>query len=336
MFVTGTSGIASSTTMLPTQQILGESDGQRMNDLINMDFVFYAEHAELVHVLAVTFPVLCCRLYFFGWKQNPLDVVLAIVCSALGDQIVQWGNLAGCGGGTSLWLLGVHFVVCVLALLHYIQSHFLDIDSCLMLYISQDCNKGHNKVLMQALARCWVTMLALLTLLTVTGITYFMEMIDSDEPCWANSDSRASVTFVLSVLTISVLLVLIGVAALCYAYLVSASLSRGGAALNAIADKDFVERWGEPRPIMEEELRFSPQELTDLPCMDALSCNAEGLDCVICLSSILPGDRVRLLPDCGHAFHRPCVDQWLLRAGNCPLCKVKPTLLSRGASNEKA
>ncbi|GJN29437.1 hypothetical protein PR202_gb17663 [Eleusine coracana subsp. coracana] len=32
-------------------------------------------------------------------------------------------------------------------------------------------------------------------------------------------------------------------------------------------------------------------------------------------------DKLRLLPTCGHAFHVPCIDAWLLSHSTCPLCR---------------
>jgi hypothetical protein len=34
-----------------------------------------------------------------------------------------------------------------------------------------------------------------------------------------------------------------------------------------------------------------------------------------------PPDICRELPGCGHVFHESCIDLWLLRRGDCPLCK---------------
>jgi len=313
--------------MLTARQDSVKSDAHQVGEISSLDFIF---HVGLLHVLTVTFAVLCCRFYLCGRKWSYLDVVLAVVCSAMGDQIVQWGSLFGCGGGISMWLLGLYFFVCVSSLLCCIQSHILGINSFLMLYISKESNKGQNKVLMQALAKSWITMLAFLSLLTVSGIMCFIEVLDSE--CGAHTDSHASLAFLASCIALCGLLVPVGAICMCYAQVVSSSLNRGGAALNAITDQDFVERWGEPNPILEEELKcgLTPDEIACLSCMDASGSTAEGSDCVICLSSILADDRIRLLPNCGHAFHRPCVDQWLLRAGNCPLCKAKPTLPSEG------
>jgi len=43
--------------------------------------------------------------------------------------------------------------------------------------------------------------------------------------------------------------------------------------------------------------------------------------CMICLSDFESGDEVRELP-CGHIFHASCVDEWLRRCTDCPICKA--------------
>ncbi|GJP40489.1 hypothetical protein CLOM_g166 [Closterium sp. NIES-68] len=42
--------------------------------------------------------------------------------------------------------------------------------------------------------------------------------------------------------------------------------------------------------------------------------------CTVCLEPFQEGEMVRLLP-CLHQFHSPCIDQWLQRQANCPICK---------------
>ena len=48
-------------------------------------------------------------------------------------------------------------------------------------------------------------------------------------------------------------------------------------------------------------------------------------NCTVCLTEFIIGDEVRTLPCCelysGHNFHKTCIDEWLLRSKNCPLCK---------------
>jgi len=48
---------------------------------------------------------------------------------------------------------------------------------------------------------------------------------------------------------------------------------------------------------------------------------AEDRECPICLNDLNSGDKVRHLASCGHTFHRSCIDLWLLRRADCPLCK---------------
>ncbi|CAI5474412.1 unnamed protein product [Closterium sp. Yama58-4] len=42
--------------------------------------------------------------------------------------------------------------------------------------------------------------------------------------------------------------------------------------------------------------------------------------CTVCLEPFQEGEMVRLLP-CLHQFHSQCIDQWLQRQANCPICK---------------
>ena len=45
--------------------------------------------------------------------------------------------------------------------------------------------------------------------------------------------------------------------------------------------------------------------------------------CSICIDEFEEGEKVRLLPLCGHAFHTECIMPWLKdRHGCCPLCKT--------------
>lgn len=58
--------------------------------------------------------------------------------------------------------------------------------------------------------------------------------------------------------------------------------------------------------------------VTATNCVD---CSGEKICCSVCLQDLQPGETVRSLPHCGHLFHVPCIDGWLLRHGSCPLCR---------------
>jgi hypothetical protein len=66
--------------------------------------------------------------------------------------------------------------------------------------------------------------------------------------------------------------------------------------------------------------------------------------CSICIDEFENGEKLRLLPRCGHAFHTECILPWLVeRQGLCPLCKVyvlspsqRQALHDRSADEEEA
>ncbi|KAJ8754105.1 hypothetical protein K2173_002003 [Erythroxylum novogranatense] len=45
--------------------------------------------------------------------------------------------------------------------------------------------------------------------------------------------------------------------------------------------------------------------------------------CSVCLSEFSEGEAIRVLPECLHLFHAPCIDSWLKLHSNCPLCRAK-------------
>ncbi|CAJ1930700.1 unnamed protein product [Sphenostylis stenocarpa] len=44
-------------------------------------------------------------------------------------------------------------------------------------------------------------------------------------------------------------------------------------------------------------------------------------ECAICLAEFTAGDEIRVLPQCGHGFHVPCIDTWLGSHSSCPSCR---------------
>jgi hypothetical protein len=48
----------------------------------------------------------------------------------------------------------------------------------------------------------------------------------------------------------------------------------------------------------------------------------ETSTCVVCQDEIQEGERVRAIQKCSHIFHAACIEPWLLRKRECPLCRV--------------
>ncbi|XVF25302.1 hypothetical protein REPUB_Repub13aG0201700 [Reevesia pubescens] len=47
----------------------------------------------------------------------------------------------------------------------------------------------------------------------------------------------------------------------------------------------------------------------------------DGLECAVCLSEVVEGEKARLLPKCNHGFHIECIDMWFKSHNTCPLCR---------------
>ncbi|XP_010692430.1 RING-H2 finger protein ATL51 [Beta vulgaris subsp. vulgaris] len=67
----------------------------------------------------------------------------------------------------------------------------------------------------------------------------------------------------------------------------------------------------------------------------------DGVECSICLNEFNEDENLRLMPNCEHAFHLPCIDTWLKSHSNCPLCRssmnlVAPPLRSSSTSNNNS
>lgn len=55
----------------------------------------------------------------------------------------------------------------------------------------------------------------------------------------------------------------------------------------------------------------------------------EPFDCAVCLCEFSDLDKLKFIPNCGHAFHMHCIEAWLLSNSTCPLCRglISPELL---------
>ncbi|GAU13733.1 hypothetical protein TSUD_348370 [Trifolium subterraneum] len=64
--------------------------------------------------------------------------------------------------------------------------------------------------------------------------------------------------------------------------------------------------------------------LKSLPVSVFNSKEEDGLDleCSVCLSEVVEGEKLRVLPQCNHRFHIDCIDMWFQSHSTCPLCRT--------------
>ena len=80
------------------------------------------------------------------------------------------------------------------------------------------------------------------------------------------------------------------------------------------------------RKLIKEIRRLKLQEMIPLDIVkeNDSSTGQESSECAICLKEFEPGEEVRVLPGCGHRYHRACIDEWLLdyNSKQCPTCRA--------------
>lgn len=82
---------------------------------------------------------------------------------------------------------------------------------------------------------------------------------------------------------------------------------------------------GAPKPT--SPLGLDPKAISSLPVLlhkrtnDSDEKEPEST-CSICLSEFIEGENIKMLPNCNHAFHPDCIDEWLEKRCNCPFCRT--------------
>ena len=66
---------------------------------------------------------------------------------------------------------------------------------------------------------------------------------------------------------------------------------------------------------------MNENEINDLEFQIYQKGDKEEPDCTICLETVIEGEEIRVL-ECGHTFHRLCIDKWLVLQRYCPYCRT--------------
>lgn len=181
----------------------------------------------------------------------------------------------------------------------------------------------------------WCLLLPFFTVWTMLGTYWLRDTLNNSVHCASEGAHPQLIFFwqLLSYLWIFIHLVYFGIAAD-----IECRLRRYEENLQVIEDEDSVERWGrletdsdiiDRNIVRTAERGLQPSKILALPCNEFkdAQCDRDAeagcqLGCPICLSDFADGENIRALPSCGHRFHRACIDLWLLRRADCPMCKA--------------
>lgn len=93
--------------------------------------------------------------------------------------------------------------------------------------------------------------------------------------------------------------------------------------------RELEDMLGQRRGLFDDTL----QQIPRFTWPPATAQESSQQTCMICLGDFDIGDGCRKLP-CRHMFHEECVDEWLRRCTDCPICKdsgaVIPCLRGHG------
>jgi len=271
-----------------------------------------------------------------GYNDGVLLFSLLYSCI---DLQLEWDSFSRCSRPIHKWLLVSY--ACVIG---FRMTHLLGTRSAAalanMATSDQDflLNLRHKNALPRMLASLtWLVALPFFALWTFLGTNYMWHVVKETPQC---VPTRTHLWFSGFWLVLCYIWISIHVALGVVAWVLERRVRRAEGDLRELEDADTLSRWGQVsslagyRSLPEVatdanggRIGLTPSEIRSLPSEFTLGDDPEAefggevKECPICINELEPGDSVRRLPGCDHTFHRSCIDLWLLRRADCPLCK---------------
>ncbi|TVU31820.1 hypothetical protein EJB05_23521, partial [Eragrostis curvula] len=152
----------------------------------------------------------------------------------------------------------------------------------------------------------------------ISGAVFTIEVAESSRDLWHSGDSSVwsiiyMVDIISSLLSGRLVREKVGPA------VQSAVQSQISAISSPFAETSDLFETGRTKGLAADALSKLPEiEIAEDSAVDAAG---EAVCCSVCLQDFRVGEPARRLPGCGHVFHVPCIDCWLVRHGSCPLCR---------------
>lgn len=256
------------------------------------------------------------------------DAVLVISLFYLGlDLQYEWDNYQSCTKPLHKWLL-VSYALVVLSRLVYIAGALLSARPEGLSVFLLDL-RSKDATLQLLMSATWLILVPSITIWSVVGTLWIWDVRQRSTECLP-SDGHFWFLVVWQVLSYSWIVIHGGLAIV--AWTLERRLRRAEGDLRQLEDPELLARWGQVShlqsftslPVLQGEVGLTPLEIATLPPPRLYSAQSDSeQECSVCLSALRDGDSVRELDQCGHAFHRSCIDLWLIRRADCPLCKRK-------------
>lgn len=152
----------------------------------------------------------------------------------------------------------------------------------------------------------------------ISGAVFSIEVFESSLVLWKSNESRFGcllylIDVIVSLISGRLVRERIGPAML------SAVQSQMGAVDATFDELSSIFDTGGSKGLTGDMVNKIPK--IKITCKNNLDASGNKDSCSVCLQDFQLGETVRSLPQCHHMFHLPCIDNWLLRHGSCPMCR---------------
>lgn len=238
------------------------------------------------------------------------------------DMQYEWHEFVNCHWPVGRWLLISYVFIVAFRLTHILGSMHMAVGSGDFLL-----NLRHKETLPRFLMSItWFLVLPLFAVWSAIGTFWLYDSKRLDARCLPMG---MPLCFIITWQALSYAWIIIHSTLGGIAWVLERRLRQAEDSLRAIEDTDTLARWGQVSQLpgytalVSDSLGgLTPKQIKELPETVASTVElGEETECPICLVELNPDDAVRQLGSCSHTFHRSCIDLWLLRRADCPLCK---------------
>jgi len=241
------------------------------------------------------------------------------------DLQFEWESFSTCNRPIHMWLLTSYGCVIIFRVAHLLGMNNATHSSEFLLDLRQ---KNWLPRLMASFT--WALALPFFVCWTLLGTKWLMNVMTHTPQC---VPTDMHLWFAVFWLALCYIWIVIHVALGTVAWLLERRLQRAEGDLRELETDDVLSRWGQVSRLQDytslstgQQVGLSPAQINALTGTTSLvtgTCEEgfQEVECSICLNEFQAGETVRRLGSCGHCFHKSCVDLWLLRRADCPLCK---------------